>query len=600
MLFSKNLNNRQIAHLLKSIAAAYIVKGENRFKITAYQRAATAIEHATLEIKDLWDDQKLTEIPGIGAGIASHLDELFRTGKVRHFEQILKGLPEAMFEFIKIPGVGAKVAYKLCQKLNIKKAEGALEKLKEAALEGKIRVIEGFGEKSEKEILRGLVEFGRRTKRLLLPFASIIAQDVLSYLKKCPAVKRVDPLGSLRRKCATIGDIDIAVASNKPSKVIDWFVKYPKKTRVVEAGRAKARLVLAKEYQVDLMVESPESYGSLLQHFTGSKHHNIHLREIAQDKGMSLSEHGIKRMMKNGKWKMEKYSNEEGFYKALRMDWIPPELREDQGEIEAAIKHQLPKLIELSDIKGDLHIHSDFDIETSHDLGANSMEQIVQKAEELNYQYIAFSEHNPSTSRHNDKQIISLLKRKKEKIEKLNYSCEKLSNKKQKKVFIFNSLEIDIKPSGERAVSNEALKHLDFAIVAVHSSFRMDRKRMTKRILRALDHPKVKILAHPIGRKLNEREGYELDWDQILSFCKQKNKILEINAFPDRLDLPDTLVREVIREGIKLVINTDAHRIEHLDLMRYGVAVAKRGWATKDDIINTLSYNQIRKLLIAD
>lgn len=599
MLFSKNLSNKEIAHLLQSIAAAYIIKAENRFKIIAYQRAATAVEHAPSEIKDLWLEQKLTEIPGVGLNIASYLDELFRTGKVKHFEQVLKGLPQAVFEFIKISGLGPRTAFKLCQELGIKQRKGALKKLGKAASQGKIRHIEGFGEASEKEILRGLADFGKRSERLLLPFATTISQDVLDYLKRCPQVKRVDPLGSLRRKCATVGDVDIAVASDKPEKVIDWFIKYPKKTRVVESGEAKARLIISGGYQIDLMVEPLQSYGSLLQHFTGSKEHNIHLRQIAQDKGMSLSEHGIKKKKKAGAGQLKKYAQEKDFYQALGMDWIPPVLREDTGEIKAAIKHQLPKLIKLSDVKGDLHIHSDFNIESSHDLGISSMKVTIQKAKELNYQYIAFSEHNPSTSKHNDKQIIALLKRKKEEIDELNYSREKKSGIKNKKLFIFNSLEIDIKPNGKRAVPDKALDLLDFAIVAVHSSFRLEKGKMTERILSALEHPKVKILAHPTGRKFNQREAYELDWDKIFDFCKRKNKFLEINSYPDRLDLPNTLVKEAIKNGLKLVLSTDAHEVEQLDLIKYGVFVAEKGWAAKSDIINTLDYNQVRKLLIS-
>lgn len=599
MLFSKNLSNKEIAHLLQSIAAAYIIKAENRFKIIAYQRAATAVEHAPSEIKDLWLEQKLTEIPGVGSNIASYLDELFRTGKVKHFEQVLKGLPQALFEFIKIPGLGPRTAFKLCQELGIKQRKGALKKLGKAASQGKIRHIEGFGEASEEEILRGLTDFGKRSERLLLPFATTISQDVLDYLKRCPQAKRVDPLGSLRRKCATVGDVDIAVASDKPEKVIDWFIKYPKKTRVVESGKAKARLIISGGYQIDLMVEPLQSYGSLLQHFTGSKEHNIHLRQIAQDKGMSLSEHGIKKKKKAGAGQLKKYAQEKDFYQALGMDWIPPVLREDTGEIKAAIKHQLPKLIKLSDVKGDLHIHSDFNIESSHDLGISSMKVIIQKAKELNYQYIAFSEHNPSTSKHNDKQIIALLRRKKEEIDKLNYSREKNSGIKKKKLFIFNSLEIDIKPNGKRAVPDKALDLLDFGIVAVHSSFRLEKGKMTERILSALEHPKVKILAHPTGRKFNQREAYELDWDKIFDFCKRKNKFLEINSYPDRLDLPNALVKEAIKNGLKLVLGTDAHEVEQLDLIKYGVFVAEKGWTAKSDIINTLDYNQVRKLLIS-
>lgn len=599
----KEITNQEIARLLRNVAAVYRVKEGNSFKIIAYERAATSIEHATSEVKDLWDDGKLDKIPGVGASIAAHLDELFRTGKVKHFEKLFSALPEAMFEFLNIPGIGPKTALKLCQYLNIKKSEKALEKLRKAAEKGKIRIIEGFGEQSEKEILQGLAEFGRRKKRLLLPIANFYAEAILSYLKGCRLVLRTDFLGSLRRRCATVGDIDIAVASNQAKKVVDYFVSYPKKMRILEAGENKGRILLTNDVQVDLMVEPPESYGSLLQHSTGSKQHNIALREIAQKKGLSLSEHGIKIVKspkpacRPGRSKVKSYSTEEDFYRALGVGWIPPELRENTGEIELAQKGKLPKLAEFKEIKGDLHIHSSFDIETSHDLGVSSLAEIYQKAQDLDYEYIALVEHNPSTSKHNQKQIIDLIKRKKEYIEQFLSSREKRQGKRTKKVYIFNSLEVDIKPTGERAVPDEALQILDFVIVSIHSSFRMERKRMTERILKALDHPKVKILAHPTGRKLNVREAYEVDWEVVFDFCKKHQKFLEINAWPDRLDLPDSLIREAVAQGVKLIINTDSHKLEDMDLMKYGVWTARRGWATGGDIINTFSYDKIKSYL---
>lgn len=602
MVSRKHWTNQEVAQLLKNVASAKIIKKEDKFTIMAYEKAASSIQHADSEIKDIWDQGKLTDLPGIGTSISSHLDELFKKGKVKHFEEIFKGIPLAMFELIKIPGIGPNIAYKLCERLDIKKPANVLKKLRKAIKEEKIRIIEGFGEKSEKEILQGLTEFTRREKRILYVFASQAASEVLSYLNQCPQVIRADVLGSLRRKCSTVGDIDISVNARNAKKVIAHFTNYPKITKIIEAGEKKARIVISKQYQVDLMVEPPESYGALLQHFTGSKEHNIHLREIAQNKGWSVSEKGIKILNIKNKIpktqtkdaKIKRFKKEEEFYKFLGMEWIPPELREDKGEIEKAQSCKLPKLLKLKDIKGDLHIHSSFDIETSHDLGLSAMKTVVKKAKTLNYDYIGFAEHNPSVSKHTDKQIISIILRKKEEIDKLNYSNKKGT---QKKLFIFNSLEIDIRPNGQRAVSDEALKYLDFGIVSVHSSFRMERAKMTQRILRGLDHPKVKILAHPTGRILNKREGYQLDWDKIFDFCQKNNKFLEINAFPDRLDLPDFLIKEAIKNKIKLIINTDSHQVDQLELMEYGVNIARRGWAERDDIINTLSYNKIVQLL---
>ena len=588
MKLGKNMTNTQIAELLRAIAASYQLKGEdkNRFRIIAYQRAADAVEHASSELKDLWDDAKLKEVPGIGESIASHLDELFRTGKSKHFEKVMEGLPKEMFDLMEVPGIGAKTAYKLVTKIGIK----SLEELEKAAKTGKVAELEGFGEQSQSDILKSIEETKGRTKRHILPYAAEAAGMVIDWMHKSKFVKRADPLGSLRRQAATVGDIDIAVASASPKEALDHFIKYPKKTRILEKGDRTASIVLPGDVQVDCMVQPPYAYGALLQHFTGSKHHNIALREYAIKHGMSLSEYGIKI-----KGKLFKFEKEEEFYKKLGMDWIPPELREDAGEIEAAISHKLPKLIELKDIKGDLQIHSDFDIETSHDVGESSMEDIVRKADELGYEYIALTEHNPGKSKHNEEEILNILKRKKEAIEKLNYSFVKRECKSVKKVF--NSLEIDILPEGGLAIPEKGLTLLDFGLISIHSSFRLTRVAMTKRVLSALAYPKVKIFAHPTTRKLNEREGVELNWPEIFSFCRKENKWLEINAEPMRLDLPDTLVREAVKAGVKLTLGTDSHHKDAMTNMMFGVSVARRGWAEKDDIVNTRGLKEFEKML---
>ncbi len=588
----KSMNNREIAKLLRAVAAAYEVKKGNKFKVMAYDRAAVAAEHATSELKDLWDDGKLQEVPGIGKNIASHLDELFRTGKVRHFEEVMRGLPPAMFELLDIPGIGAKKAHKLCKSLKIFEPKTAVEDLEKAAKEGKIAQIEGFGEESQKDILEGILAFRQgqiKENRMTLPYADAMAQKIISYLKKSPASLRVDPLGSLRRRVATIGDVDIAVTTLKPEEVIAWFVGYPEVKKAVEKGPSGATVLLKNGRQVDLRVQNPKAYGAMLQYFTGSKQHNIHLRELALKMGLSLSEHGIKKI-KTKKLKLKTFSTEEEFYRALGLPWIPAELREDTGEIEAAQRGKLPKLIEVSDIRGDLHMHSNFPIEESHDPGQDSMEKMIETAAGLGYEYIGFTEHNPSQSQHRPETIISLIKRKKEAIDKINYSRTKKLLK-----WIFNGLEIDIKPNGELAIPKEGLELLDYGIASVHSNFRMSREEMTKRVLNALSYPKIKIFGHPTGRKLGEREGYELDWEKIFDFCLKRNIWIEINAWPDRLDLPDTLVREAVKRRVKMIINTDAHAAEHLVLMEYGVSVARRGWAEKKDIINTLSYDKIMK-----
>ena len=588
------MNNKEIAKILRAIAAAYEVKEGNKFKVMAYDRAAATVEHATSELKDLWDDGKLEEVPGIGKSIARHLDELFRTGRVKHFNKVMKGLPPAMFELLDVPGIGAKKAYKLCKFLKIFEPKTAVDSLKRAAQVGKIAQIEGFGEESQKDILEGIQAFEQgqiKENRMVLPYAWEMAKEIICYLKKCGRVIRADPLGSLRRRVATIGDVDIAVATLKPAEVIDWFVKYPKGRKVVEKGPSGATILLKNGRQADLRVQSPEAYGAMLQYFTGSKQHNIHLRELALKMGLSLSEYGIKKV-KSQKSKVKSYTSEEDFYKALGLSWIPPEIREDTGEIEAAQKGNLPTLVEVSDIKGDLHTHSNFPIEESHDPGQDSLEKMIETAVGLGYEYIGFTEHNPSQSQHDSETIISLIKRKKEAIDKINYSRTKKLLKR-----VFNGLEIDIKPNGELAIPKRGLEFLDYGIASVHNNFRMSREEMTKRVLNALAHPKIKIFGHPTGRKLGQREGYELDWEKIFDFCLKRNIWIEINAWPERLDLPDTLVREAVKKDVKMVINTDSHAAEQLVLMEYGVSVARRGWAEKKDIINTLPCDKIVKEL---
>ena len=592
----KGMTNLEIAELLRAVAAAYQLKSEdnNKFRIVAYQRAADAVEHASSELKDLWDEGKLEEIAGIGPNIEKHLGELFEKGFSIHFKEVMKDLPLQMFDLMVVPGIGAKTAYKLVNELEISDKD-PLTDLEKKAKQGKIAKIEGFGEESEKDILRSLAEVMGRTKRHLLPYTMTVAGEITSWLAKCKFVKRADPLGSLRRKASTVGDIDISVATDNPKEVIAHFVGYPKAQRVLEKGEHSASIVIPSDIQIDLMVQPPYGYGALLQHFTGSKHHNIALREFALKKNYSLSEYGIR---KRGAKGLKKFSTEEDFYHFLGLDFIPPELREDAGEINASLSHILPKLVEPEDIKADLQIHSNFDVETSHDLGESSMQEVVDRADKLGYYYIAFTEHNPSHSRHTEKQINDILKRKKEAVEKLNLALKSKSNSKSKKVLkVFNSLEIDVLPSGKLPVPEMGLETLDFALVSIHSSFRMSKGEMTKRVLSGLSHPKVKIFAHPTARKLTQREGIELDWEKVFDVCRNEGKWLEINADPMRLDLPDFLAKEAVKLGIKLTLGTDAHHADMMENMQFGVSVARRGWAQKKDIINTRSLEEFEKVL---
>lgn len=587
------MSNQEIVKLFKNVAAAYSIKDEKkfRFQIIAYQKAADTVSNLTSEIVDFYKDNKLSTLPGIGTTIKSHLEELFKTGKVTQFEWALGGIPEAVFPLLDIPSFGPKKAYKLVKEFNLKNPKTVLKDLEKIANQGKIAKLEGFGDKSQSDVLRAIAEFrlGKgKTTRMTLPYAMEVADKITAYLKQSKDVIRAEPLGSLRRRMPTVGDIDIAVATNNPKRVIEYFTNYPYKERVIEKGDATSSLLVSGGKQVDLMTQPPEAFGALLQHFTGSKNHNVHLRELSLKKGLSLSERGIKNLSKQG-LSIEKYGSEEKFYKAIGLQWIPPEIREDTGEIELASQNKLPKLIELSDIKGDLHIHSNFPIEPSHDLGQNTIQEMLKKAKSLNYEYLGFSEHNPSISKHSSNQVFSLLTERNAIIEQI------MSGNKD--VRILKLLEIDILPSGNLAIDDKSLNLLDGAIVSIHSTFNLNKADMTERVLMGLSHRKAKILAHPTGRMLNERKGYELDWSKIFDYCKKNNKALEINSWPGRLDLSDMIIRLAVDAKVKMIINTDSHGANDMDLMKYGVAMARRGWATRDDILNTLSYNEFSEWL---
>jgi len=644
-----HLTNIDIAALLREIAAVYEFSpssnkmGNQFFKIRAYETAATAVEHATSDLQDIWEQGKLDDLPGVGASIAGYLDELFRTGEVQHFEELKKDLPKGMFPLLDIPGIGPKTAYKLAQELRIQ----SVEELRQAAESGKVQNLTGFGEKTEQEVLDGIAQLERKSERMLLPQAQQMADEVIAELESVAGVVSVDALGSLRRQVATIGDIDLAVAveggeydgydkydrythltikskrimprslvgqgvSSKTkskgvyvSAVLEKFTRLPKVKEVIERGTREASVQWFNGKRIDLRVQEVESYGALLQHYTGSKQHNIHLRKIAKERGLSLSEYGIKKgrallggsaRLKNQdsktktttqKLKLSKFKTEEEFYKFLGMDWIPPEIREDTGEIEAALKGKLPELITLRDIRGDLHAHCDFDLEESHDPGRSSMAEFARKGLELGYEYVSLGSHNSSVYNHTDQEIINLIKSKQEQIDQIQLEFPKIK--------LLNEIEVDILADGKLAIPDEGLELLDVVIVSIHSSMHQPKERMTRRIVQALQNPLTHILGHPTGRLLDHREGYGLDWEQVFATAKRHRKAIEINSFYNRLDLPDTLVREAVREGVKLVINTDAHAVEQMDLMRYGVGVARRGWATAGDVLNTKSRQDVTK-----
>jgi len=597
------MTNAEIVTLLSHVAAAYSVMDEKKhyFQIVAYKKASEAIESMSTQLTDQYEEGKLDAVPGIGPSIKKHLTDVFENGKSQHLEKVLATVPSSMFPLLDIPSFGPKKAYRLVTEFHLTNPKTVVQDLQKIAKQGKIAKLDGFGPKSEHDILQAISEYGmgvNKSSRMVLPYASEIADKIVHYMKRCPQAVQVETLGSMRRKKETIGDIDVAVATKDPKKVIDYFVNYPYKDRILEKGDATASILISGGKHIDLMVQPVGSFGSLLQHFTGSKEHNIKLREYALKKDVSLSEYGIKKITEKSKTQKvresdqtQTYDSEEKFYNALGLDWIPPEIRENTGEIEAALHHTLPKLIELKDIKADFHLHSSFPIEPSHDLGQDTIETMAKYAEKLKYHSIGFSEHNPSQKNHTKEEMKRL-------VEQRNHVIDQVQ-KITKSVRIYKLLETDILPSGNLAIDNSVLNILDATIVSVHSVFSMNKNDMTKRVINGLSHKKAKILAHPTGRLIDKRPGYELEWEELFAFCKKHNKALEINAWPYRLDLSDILVKRAISKGVNLVIDTDSHAVSQMNLMRYGVDVARRGWAEKKNIINTWPPEKIRSWLLS-
>jgi len=580
-MMSRRVSNREVIDMLKEILAAMEVKNYNNFRIRAYQNAISILENLTISIQDLWENKRLGEIPGIGSGIEEHLNEFFLEGKVAEFEEIKKGLPEGMFSLIGLRGIGAKRAYKLSMAFKLLDRENALEKLKEAAEQKKIRNLEGFGEKIEKAILEAIEE-QKMTKdkkvRFLLPQAEEIVERIMNFMKGCDAVIDIEVCGSFRRKNATIGDLDIPVSTNKPSEVLDYFLKFPEIKEVLVVGDKKASVVLTNEIQVDLRVSTPQAYGSMLQYFTGSKQHNILLRNYALSMGMSLSEYGIK---KDGK--LKEFSDEKNFYSELGLSYIPPEIRNGDFEIEAAKEGKLPNLIKLEDIKGDIHSHT-----TASD-GVNTLEEMVEEAKKLGYQYIGVTDHAPSIQSRGLGTVLKIVSDTRKKINDINSS--------QTDIKVLFGYEVNILVDNSLGLPDDILKDLDFVIAGIHTAFGQDKETVTKRLISAIENPYVRVISHPSGRLLNERDPADPDWRKIFSAARDNGVILEINAQPQRLDLPDDLAKSAMEWGVDLIIDSDAHSTRELSFMRYGVDNARRGWIQKDNVINTLTYDKFIKKL---
>lgn len=574
--------NKEIARFLKEALAAMEIKGVNVFKIRAYQNAIMSIESITNSVYDLWQNNQLDQIIGMGVALKSHINELFTAGEVGEFKALKKDLPAGMFALIGIKGVGAKTAFKLATAFKLDNGETAVEKVKEAALAGKIRMLDGFAEKKEADILKAIDQETMNKNvmpRLLLPQAEEIAGRVLEYLKACPQVLEAEALGSLRRKASTVGDLDIAVATKAPEAVIKHFLAFNEVDRVTGEGDKKASVRLKNGVQVDVRTSDPASFGSMKQYFTGSKQHNVLLRSFALGKGLSLSEYGIK---VGGK--LQPVAKEEDFYKKVGLTWIPPELRQGKEEVELASQNKLPVLINLSDIMGDIHVHT-----TASD-GVNTLPEMVEGAIKLGYKYIGISDHSPSLQTRGKYEVLGIIESLRNTIEQINSS--------QKDIRVLFGYEVNILVDGKMSLSDDVLEKLDYVVASVHTSFDQSREVATERMLCAIRNPLVTVIGHPTGRLINEREPLDLDWDRIFDACLEFDKILEINSQPNRLDLPDDLVYTAQKKGLKFIISSDAHSVDSLTYMSYGINTARRGWLTKESVINTLSSEDLLKKFV--
>ncbi|MCX6721192.1 MAG: DNA polymerase/3'-5' exonuclease PolX [Candidatus Staskawiczbacteria bacterium] len=571
------MKNQELAKIFNDMAR--FLRADNvAFKPYAYERAALSLETLNKDVGEIYREggtKALLEIPGVGKAIADHIEEYLKTGKIKHYEDFKKKLPLKLDDLVRVEGMGVRKAKILYQKLGIEN----LKDLEKAAKAGKIAPLFGFGEKTEKNILQGL-EFLKRDKgRFLIHEILPTARKVAESLKKLKEVDHISLAGSVRRRKETIGDVDILVVSKSPAKVMDYFVKLDGVEKIWGKGGTKASIRMKEGFDMDLRIVKKESYGSALQYFTGNKDHNIVTRKIAIDRDLKLSEYGLFK----GK-KQIVGATEEDVYKAIGLPYIEPELRENEGEIEAGLVGKLPKIIGYNDIKGDLHCH------TSSSDGENSIEEMVKAAEDMGYEYIGISDHTKTLGVANGLDEKKLL-RQREEIERIR---EKLK-KQGRKIAVLHGCELNILKDGSVDISNSVLEKLDYAIASIHSLMKMPKAEMTKRIVRAMENPNVKIIGHPTARLIGERDEIQLDFDKILEVAKKTGTILEISAQPKRLDLRDIYIRRAKNEGVKMVINTDAHQKEQLNLMEYGISQARRGWAEKEDIINTNSVEELLK-----
>ena len=560
------MNNRQLADAFTLIANLLEIKGENVYKTIAYRRAADSLLNLGREASDYWKEGKLEQIPGVGKAIAEKIDELLSTGKLEFLEKLKREIPSGLVDWLPIPGLGPKRAAMIWKTLNIT----TFAELEAAAKEGKLRGLPGMGEKSEAAILEGIASLARRSVRIPLGRAYPLALQILAELKKVKGVVQAEPGGSLRRMRATIGDLDLLVAADDSSAVMDAFIKLPGVNRVLGKGETKSSIEFHNGLRAQVWVHPPREFGTAFIYATGSKEHNVRLREMALAKKLSLSDHSF--LKQNGEGELY-CATEEEVYQTLGLPWIPPELREDRGEIQAAKAGKLPKLIQVKDIKADLQTHS-----TWSD-GALSMMEMARAAAKRGMKVIAFTDHSVSLGVTGG---LSMDAHKKQAAE-----IKKIQKQLGDSILVLHASEVEIKADGKLDYPDEFLAGLDLVVASLHTSLRQPRERITQRVINAIRNPHVDIIGHPTGRLIGEREGADLDMDAVLKAAAESGVALEINAHPSRLDLDDIHARRAKDLGIPISLNTDAHSEADMDMLFYGVATARRAWLEAKDVINT-------------
>ena len=569
------MKNAAIAQVFQDMADLLELKEDNPFKIRAYQRAAHTIDSLPAELDQVMKEGKLREIPGIGEAIARKITELLTTGHLQVYENLRSEFPEDIRSLLAIPGVGPKTAMRLYKELGV----SSVDELEKAIQEGQVAGLYRLGDKTAENILRHIQKLRRKDKRVPLGEALPVVEEIIAALKDYPGLRNLVPAGSLRRFKETVGDVDLMGTADDPEGVIEAFVRLPEVEEVLGKGSTKASVITGGGLQVDLRIVDHEAFGSLLQHFTGSKEHNVILRDRAVRQGLSLSEYGIT-VTETGK--TEKFTSEEAFYERIGLQYIPPELREGRNEVELAEKGALPELVSLPDIRGDLHVHTEWSD------GHESVESMANAAKARGYEYLAITDHSVGRGIAHGLSVERL----REQTAEIRAVERRLSGLR-----LLAGVEVDIRSDGTLDYPDEVLGELDVVVAAIHSGMGQDAEKMTARIVRAVENPRVTILAHPTCRLLGVREPVDVDLEAVLRAAARTRTALEINAMPDRLDLNDLHVFRARELGVGLVISTDAHSGGQLGLMRFGVAVARRGWCQAEQILNTRPLAEAEALL---